>query len=393
MNIFRTDFDSERYFVVTYFLKSSIHLASAAWQLAVGQSIGNPNVRSVWETEEMFENHSCLILGNEEELRQEREGIVKIAFPLANINLHEDGVSQLLCQIMGGQLDIDSIEACHVKDIEFPEGALKVFRGPKFGIQGIREFTKTHDKPLLGGIIKPKVGFTPDVLLGMVKELVEGGANFIKEDEIMANPSICPMQVRVPLVMDYLREKNVIYAVCINGDMPYLLDRVRLVHALGGNAIHVNFWSGLGAYKAIRDLDLPLFLHFQKSGDRILTDPTHRFHIDWKVVCDLAGLMGVDFIHAGMFGGYLNATEEELRELLLVLHKHGVMPALSCGMHPGLVQGLVRRFGNDFMANTGGAIHGHPMGTKSGAIAMRQAIDGDHGEEYKVAVEKWGMLD
>ena len=44
-------------------------------------------------------------------------------------------------------------------------------------------------------------------------------------------------------------------------------------------------------------------------------------------------------------------------------------------MHPGLVQANVRHFGNDFIANVGGAIHGHPMGTLAGAKAMRQAID------------------
>ena len=69
----------------------------------------------------------------------------------------------------------------------------------------------------------------------------------------------------------------------------------------------------MGVYKSVRELDLPIFMHFQKSGDKILTNKKHDFHIDWTVICYLAGLMGVDFIHAGMWGGYSDYSEEELK--------------------------------------------------------------------------------
>ena len=226
----------------------------------------------------------------------------------------------------------------------------------------------------------------------MVKQMVDGGINFIKEDEIMSNPNFCTIQERVPKIMNYLRNKKVIYAVCINSDPAYAIDRAKMVTDLGGNAIHINFWSGLGIYNSLRKLDLPLFIHFQKSGDKILTNKNHDFHISWPVICDLAGLMGVDFIHAGMWGGYLNETEEELKTTINVLHKRNVMPALSCGMHPGLIQATNEKFGTDYMANVGGAIHGHPQGSLSGTKAMRQAIDKKYEEEYMVAIKKWGLL-
>ena len=76
---------------------------------------------------------------------------------------------------MGGQLDIDIIDKCHVLDIQFPEAVAKKFQGPKFGIAGIRKFTDVKDKPLLGSIVKPKTGMSPKTLLEMVKELVDGG--------------------------------------------------------------------------------------------------------------------------------------------------------------------------------------------------------------------------
>lgn len=393
MNLFRKQIDKSKYFISTYFVKSSVNLRDAAWNIAIGQSMGNPNVRNKWETNELFEKHSCIILGEENELEKQTEGIVHIAFPIINTNWKEDGITQLLVQVMGGQLDIDSIQKCHLVDIEFPTEVISYFKGPKFGISGIRKYTKNLDKPLLGAIIKPKIGISPDILLQMVKELVEAGVNFIKEDEIMSNPSCCPLEIRVPLISQYIKDKNVIYAFCINSDYPYVIDRVKKVYELGGNAVHINFWNGLGVYKSIRDLDLPIFVHFQKSGDKILSNKRHDFHIDFKVLCKLAGMMGVDFIHAGMWGGYLSESESELSDIFKTLHTYNVMPALSCGMHPGLVKAVQKRFGKNFMANCGGCIHGHPDGTKSGALAMKQAINDEiEKEEYKKAIEKWGLI-
>lgn len=393
MNIFTKELDKEKYIIVKYVLGSKTNLKDAAWNLAIGQSVGNPNVRNLWETEELFQNHSCLVMHTEEELLNKKEGEVYIAFPSINTDFETDGVSHFLCQIMGGQLDIDLVTKCQVKEVIFPEEVKKCFLGPKFGITGVRNFTKSFDKPLVGGIIKPKTGVSPEVLLAMTKELVEGGVNFIKEDEILANPKFCKLEHRVPVISDYLKDKNVVYAFAINADPAYVLDRVKLVHKLGGNGVHINFWSGMGVYKSIRELDLPIFLHFQKSGDKILTNQQHDFHIDWRVICQLATMMGVDFIHAGMWGGYLSESEKELTDTLSVLQAGGTIPALSCGMHPGLVKAIQNRFGNDLLLNCGGAIHGHSGGSKSGAKAMYQAVNNQtDGKEYLQAIEKWGLV-
>ena len=390
VNIFRNNVDNQKYFIVKYRLESKTNLRDAAWNLAIGQSVGNPNVRNQWETDELFENHSCMVIGDEEELKTKSDGIVEIAFPTINIDFKTDGISHLLVNIMGGQMDIENILKCQVLDITFPDHVENIFLGPKYGITGIRDFTGVYDKPLFGAIVKPKTGITPQTLLEMVKELVEGGVNFIKEDKILSDPSFCPIEERVPLIMDYLKDKNVIYSVSIHSDYPYIIDRVKKIHELGGNSVHVNFWCGLGVYRAIRELDLPIFIHFQKSGDKILTNKNHDFHIDWTVISKLAGMMGVDFIHAGMIGGYYKWDEQEVLDSMNVLRRYNVMPALSCGFQPGLTEWVTSKVGNDYMANVGGAIHGHPGGTIAGAKAMRQSIDGIEGPEYLQAIEKWG---
>jgi len=392
VGIFKLNIDKDKYFIVKYRLGSTINLRDAAWQLAIGQSVGNPNVRNKWESDKLFDKHSCIVLDTESNLEKLREGVVKIAFPIVNIDFASDGISHMLVNIMGGQMDIKSITKCSVLDIEFPSAVKKHFLGPKFGIKGIRKFTGVKKKPLLGSIVKPKTGIDAQTLLQMVKELVEGGVNFIKEDEILSNPAFCSIEERVPLIMDYLKDKNVIYSVSIHSDPHHILERVKLVHKLGGNSVHVNFWCGMGIYKAIRELDLPMFIHFQKSGDKILTNRNHDYYIEWKVISKLAGMMGVDFIHAGMIGGYYKWDEDEVLESMEELYKYDVMPALSCGFHPGLTNFVSDKVGIDYMANVGGAIHGHPGGTLAGTKAMRQSIDKNYDTEYFQAVDKWGKV-
>ena len=124
------------------------------------------------------------------------------------------------------------------------------------------------------------------------------------------------------------------------------------------------------------------------------------------VLLKLARISGADFIHAGMWGGYLSDTKEDLSDWMSILtatHKLGfnkTVPSFSCGSHPGLVDTTVKNFGNDVMMSLGGSLHGHPGGTISGARAMRQAfdlnknskIDKSELHEYNEAIKKWGYI-
>ena len=137
----------EDYIVVDYYLASKTSLKTAAWELAIGQSVGNPNVRNRWETDELFEKHSAIVLTDENELLFSNNGYVKIGFPKINLDWNTDGISQLLCFMMGGQMDIDNIIKCQAIDIQFPKSISDLFKTPKFGLSGFRQYTNTYNKP------------------------------------------------------------------------------------------------------------------------------------------------------------------------------------------------------------------------------------------------------
>ena len=82
MKLFKNldEIDIEKYFIATYSLESTANLKEAAWNIAIGQSVGNPNVRNEWETDELFQNHSCIILEDEKVLESKKKAKLRLLF-------------------------------------------------------------------------------------------------------------------------------------------------------------------------------------------------------------------------------------------------------------------------------------------------------------------------
>lgn len=378
--------------VVTYYVQSSKNLIEAAKAIALGQSVGNPEKRSEFETNELFEKYCAKIIysGNFDQ----KSGYIKVYYPDHNFNYLEDGITHFLTIIMGGQLDIDIIEKCRIESISFSEKFKSVFNGPNLGFSDIRKLTNTYNKPLFGGIIKPKIGLSVDDYVEVIKIYADNGCNFIKEDEILSNQSFCSLEKRLEKIGNYLRNNNIkmVYAPSITCDHLYLEDRIRKVHNLGINGIHINIHSGYGAYKLVKDLNLPIYLHYQKSGDRLWTNPQHNFSINESVLFEIASRCGCSTLHVGMIGGYLNSDSDSLKNTIKTLNSLNSVSALSCGMHPGLVDYINNELGHfDWMANVGGAISSHPLGSAAGVRAMVQSINKTYNQEYEHAIKAWGL--
>jgi len=81
-------------------------------------------------------------------------------------------------------------------------------------------------------------------------------------------------------------------------------------------------------------------------------------------------------------------------------HIKPVFAVCSGGLHPGHVPELIKLLGKNIIIQMGGGIHGHPYGTRKGAMAARQAIDASlrkislreyskKHEELRKALELW----
>jgi ribulose 1,5-bisphosphate carboxylase large subunit-like protein len=346
----------------------------AAKAIAIGQSIGNPNQRSIHENEEIWRDWAATV----EKIRpiaKDRYRVV-IDYP---VRLFTHGsLTHLLTVVMGGQMDIDMIAECQLEALRLPPAVTDAYGGPKYGVEGLRKKLGVNDRPLIGGIVKPKTGITPEKLADICWQMADGGVDFIKEDEILGHIPFCPLEDRVEAVTRVLESYSVIYAPCISHPAGQLESALKEISARGANGFHFNFWGGIDLFRHMAS-QTDLVAYYQKSGDRVMT--TGGYAIDFSVWCQLIRMAGADITHAGMLGGYHDCGEAEMKLRIKALgagspNGRATLPSLSCGAKPEMVEGIVEILGSDVMISAGGSIHGHPQGSRAGAYAFRLAAEG-----------------
>jgi ribulose-bisphosphate carboxylase large chain len=109
-----------------------------------------------------------------------------------------DNLPTLVSTVQGNLYELSQFTGLKLIDLEFPSSFAKRFRGPKFGVAGCRRLTGVEGRPLIGTIIKPSIGMSPQQTAELVKTLAEAGIDFIKDDELMANPPHSPMNAWTP---------------------------------------------------------------------------------------------------------------------------------------------------------------------------------------------------
>ena len=97
--------------------------------------------------------------------------IVKIAYTKELFEI--DNLPQILSAIAGNIYGMKVLKSLRLLDISFPKDIVKAYKGPKFGMDDIKRRTKALDRPLLGGIVKPKTGITIPQLEDLVEDLLQ----------------------------------------------------------------------------------------------------------------------------------------------------------------------------------------------------------------------------
>ncbi|TRO50809.1 type III ribulose-bisphosphate carboxylase [Candidatus Bathyarchaeota archaeon] len=337
---------------------------------------------------------------------------IKIAYP---IELFEpENMPNILSSVAGNVFGLEDIENLRLNDIHFPEELAKSFKGPKYGIEGVKDLTGVRDRPLVGTIIKPKLGLiTKDHAL-VAYEAWLGGCDVVKDDENLSSQRFNPFEDRVIQTLEArdraeseTGEKKV-YLINVTAGMEEMKRRAEFVEDHGGRYMMIDILTtGWSSLQAMRDLDLKLLIHAHRAGHAAFTR-SHIHGINMVVIARVARLIGVDQLHVGTAVGKMAETKEEVltnihacKEPLYGLKP--VLPIASGGLHPGMVPKLVEIFGKDTVIQAGGGIHGHPDGTIIGAKTVRQAVDATmkgipltqyaktHPELAK-ALEKWPVL-
>jgi len=350
---------------------------------------------------------------------------VKIAYPLA---LWEEGNAvQLMSGIAGNIFGMKAIKHLRLIDVSFPSAYISHFRGPHFGMDGIRRMMKIEGRPLTGAVPKPKIGFSAKEHAEIGYETWMGGFDFVKDDENLTSTSFNRFEDRVKY-MTKLREKaeketgDVKSAFLnITADIDTMKKRADLLAENGWNYAMIDVVvAGTAGVMTMRDYcsDLGLAIHAHRAMHAAF-DRNKKHGITMLFLAKLMRLIGVSQIHTGTAVGKLTGSRKESMLLADVLRKQKVaevpgmalaqdwgkiktaFPVSSGGLHPGLVPDVLDIYGSELVLLVSGGIHGHPKGTRAGARATMQAIEAwqdgvtldekaKQAKELREALGKWG---
>lgn len=413
--------------VATYLIETPHSLEHAAAVIAGEQSSGT-FVSVPGETNELKERFSAQVRSiealetvdapslpgskaprdNASRTRYRRARVV-IAFPLHNFG---PSIPALLATVAGNLYELQELSGCRLEDVELPPAFAQRYPGPGFGIEGTRRLANVHGRPLIGTIVKPSIGLSTESLSKLVGELARAGLDFIKDDELHADPLYAPFEERVRAATGEIERsadetgRKTMYAFNISGDVDHMLRAHDLVWKLGGTCVMVNVNSvGFAALAHVRrHCQLPIHGHRANFG-AMARHPLLGIGFDaYQKICRLAG---VDHLHVGGFNSKFYESNDEVGAsiracLTPMFGDYRAMPVLSSAQWAATalpIYAATRTI--DVFHLAGGGIIAHPGGTAAGVRSMQQgweaALAGASLEDYAktrpelaAAIEKFG---
>ncbi len=381
------------FIIATYYaeLPAESDLIGRAASFAMGQSVGTwtpvPGV-----TPEMLEHHSARIVGLYDvppvELAPHlqpgpRRALVQIAFPEANFGSQ---IPMLFTTLLGN--DASTSAQLKLVDLQLSPGFAAGFAGPRFGVQGLRELLGVPERALLLNMIKPCTGFTPEVGASFFRAVALGGVDIIKDDELLGNPSFCPLIDRVKAYCEADRQvyeetgHRTMYCANVTDRPDRILDNAHRAQDAGAGMLMLNAISaGLGMVQALAEdpeIRVPLYTHYAGAGT--MTESPVSGISSPLLLGKLSRLAGADVAtFSSVYSAYPITRDKYLRTAqflrMPLFHIKPSMPSVGGGLHPGMAVRMIKDLGHDLVLPTGGGIQGHPGGAAAGARAMRQAID------------------
>lgn len=258
-----------------------------------------------------------------------------------------------------------------LENISLNDKLYEIYKGPKFGREGIRKLCNVHDSPIFMSAIKP-VGYSVKELAKLVYEMAKGGCNIIKDDHNLINQSYAPFKERIKACVDAISEANAetgmkcMYIANISADASEFEERAFLSQEMGVDGVMAA--SGLVGFPAIyklssnKNFNKPIFLHPCFSGSWTLSESSGIS--PYCYYGQLTRISGGDAVIFASFGGRFSFT----KETCLSIKKGGevemgniksIFPIPSGGMKWQNFSQMINVYGKDTIFLIGGALLTH----------------------------------
>ena len=270
----------------------------------------------------------------------------------------ETDATLIVSSVVAGEWgDRADMRACRLVGVEWPPG----LPGPAF---------EPAPEPVVGAIVKPALGLSPEEAADVAAELAAGGAVLVKDDELLTSSPLertRAIAARLPA--------GVRYAANVSGPHEDLLRRAEAAVAAGAGALMLNaFAQGLAALQALRAaaLGVPIFAHrvgaaFLRRGGSVA--------VSGGVLAELTMLLGADYVQVGSFGERTFDADDEVHEQIAACRGRATA-VIGGGVGPANAREQLERAGrrDGIMLLLGSEAYAHPEGVRAGVAATVEAI-------------------
>lgn len=361
-----------------------------------------------------------------------KKELVWIAYPW---RLFDRGgnIQNILTYVVGNVLGMKQIDALKLLDMWFPASMLEQYDGPSYTLDDMKKYLGIKNRPVLGTIVKPKMGLTSAEYAEVCYDFWKGGGDFVKNDEPQANQDFCPydkMVLHVKEAMDKaVKEtgKKKVHSFNVSAaDYDTMIERCEMIRDAGFEDGSYAFLidgitAGWMAVQTLRRRYPDVFIHFHRAMHGAFTRPENPIGFSVLVLSKFARLAGVSGIHTGTAGvgkmagtpkeditaadgildlmakghffeqswAKVNKNDKDILKLARADSHHHVIleddswrgvkkcaPIVSGGLNPTLLKPFIEIAGTtDFITTMGAGCHAHPDGTQAGAKALVQALE------------------
>jgi len=368
-----------------------------------------------------------------------KKNLVWLAYPWRLFD-RNGNIQNILTYIVGNVLGMKEIKALKLLDVWFPPAMLEQYDGPSYTLDDMRKYLKVYDRPILGTIIKPKMGLTPAEYAEVCYDFWSGGGDFVKNDEPQADQDFCPYEKMVEYVKKAMDKavketgnKKVHSFNVSAADFDTMINRCEIIRNAGFEPGSYAFlidgiMAGWMAVQTLRRKYPDVFIHFHRAGHGAFTRQENPIGFSVLILSKFARLAGASGIHTGTAGvgkmagspkedvtaahnilgiaakGHFfeqswGKIPEKDKDALQIVHEdsmHHIIlkddswrgmkkccPIISGGLNPTLLKPFIEVMGNiDFITTMGAGVHAHPNGTNAGAKALVQSC-----EAYKKKID------
>jgi ribulose-bisphosphate carboxylase large chain len=339
-------------FTATYRVRSiATEIEARATGIAVEQSVEMP----VAPIEDPFVKDT--IIGRVEGIQDRGDGHFDVRISLAVASCGTDA-GQLFNMLFGNSSIQDDVT---LLDVDLPPSLLKVFGGPRHGLDTLRTRVGAHSRALTASALKPQ-GLSPAGLGAIAGRLAEGGLDYIKDDHGLADQAYSPFAKRVPAVMAAVHAasartgKATRYLPSLCGTLDVMRDQVVIARNEGVDTLLIApMITGVSAFQALvaENRDMAFVTHPALAGASRIAPPVH--------FGKLFRLLGADGVVYPNYGGRFAYSPATCRQIATTSIQDwgGMKPAVPIpagGMTAERVPEMLAFYGRDVMLLIGGGL-------------------------------------